>query len=297
MTCASQARSVLRAGFASRAGFAACAAALCAGVLLIADASGIAAAQGRLEAQYTATLSGIPVGHGNWVIEISEDQFTAAASGATTGLLRLITQGHGTGASQGTVSAGQPVPTSYSATIANDQKIDDVRLVFAGGSVKETVEPPVGPSNDRIPVSDGDRRNVLDPMTSTLAPVGGGGDPVSPEACGRTVPVFDGRMRYDLYSAFKRMETVKADKGYQGPAVVCAIYFKPISGYVPTRYAIKYLAGLHDAEVWLAPIAGTRVLAPFRFSLPTPIGTGVVQATQFISVAKPPRAAANVKAQ
>jgi len=265
--------------------------------MFVADASHVAAAQGRLEAQYSATLSGIPIGHGNWVIEISEDQFTAAASGATTGLLRLFTQGHGTGASQGTINAGQPVPTSYAATITNDQKVDDVRLVFAGGSVKETVDPPVGPSTDRIPVSDGDRRNVLDPMTSTLDPVSGGGDPVSPEACGRTISVFDGRLRYDLYSAFKRMETVKADKGYQGPVVVCAIYFKPISGYVPTRFAIKYLADLRDAEVWLAPIDGTRVLVPFRFFLPTPLGPGVVQATQFISVAKPPRAAANVKAQ
>ena len=103
-------------------------------------------------------------------------------------------------------------------------------------------------------------------------------------------------MRYDLRSEFKRMEVVKAEKGYQGPVVVCAIYFMPISGYVPDRYAIKYLAELRDAEVWLAPIAGTRVLVPFRFSLPTPVGIGVLQATQFISVAKP-RAAANVKTQ
>jgi len=79
--------------------------------------------------------------------------------------------------------------------------------------------------------------------------------------------------------------------------VVCAVYFKPVSGYVPERYAIKYLAALHDAEVWLAPIAGTRVLVPFRFSLPTPVGTGVLEATRFVSVAKPPHAASNAKIQ
>ena len=145
-------------------------------------------------------------------------------------------------------------------------------------------------------MTDGDRHNVLDPMTSTLDPVNGTGDPLSPQACGRKVSVFDGRMRFDLRSEFKRMEVVKAEKGYQGPVVVCAIYFTPISGYVPNRYAIKYLAQLRDAEVWLAPITGTRVLVPFRFSLPTPVGTGVVQATHFITAAKP-RAAANVKIQ
>jgi hypothetical protein len=262
-----------------------------------ADAGHVAAAQGRLEAEYTATLAGLPIGRGNWVIEISEDQFTAAASGGTMGILRFFSSGHGTGAAQGTFSAGQPLPTSYASTMTNGEHVDDVQLVFAGGNAKETVDPPLGPNPNRIPVTDGDRHNVLDPMTSTLAPVSGSGDPVSPQACGRKVSVFDGRMRFDLRSEFKRMDVVKAEKGYQGPVVVCAVYFVPISGYVPDRFAIKYLAALRDAEVWLAPITGTRVLVPFRFSLPTPVGTGVVQATQFISVARPPRAAANAKMQ
>jgi hypothetical protein len=100
--------------------------------------------------------------------------------------------------------------------------------------------------------------------------------------------VFDGRVRYDLSSEFKRIETVKADRGYEGPAVVCAVYFKPISGYVPDRPAVKYLVTLRDAEVWLAPISGTRVLVPFRFSMPTPLGTGLLQATEFVSVVPPP---------
>jgi hypothetical protein len=262
------------------------------------DASRVATAQGRLEAEYTVSLSGIPIGRGNWVIEITEDQFSATATGGTVGILRFFSKGQGGSASQGTISAGQPVPTKYTTSITTDKKFDDVRMEFAGGNVKDfAVDPPVGPHPDRIPVSDADRRNVLDPMTAVLDPVSGSGDPLSPQACGRTVSVFDGRLRYDLRSEFKRMDLVKSDKGYEGPVVVCAVYFVPISGYIPDRYAIKYLAAMRDAEVWLAPIAGTRVVVPYRFSLPTPVGTGVLQATQFISVAKPPRAAANVKTQ
>jgi hypothetical protein len=143
------------------------------------------------------------------------------------------------------------------------------------------------PAPDRIPVTDADRRGVFDPMTSMLNRVAGSGDPVGPQACVRKVPVFDGRVRYDLRSEYKRMETVKADHGYAGPVAVCAVYFTPVAGYVPNRPAIKYLITLRDAEVWLAPIAGTRVLVPFRFSMPTPIGTGLLQATDFVSVALP----------
>jgi hypothetical protein len=284
-----------------KSGPAAFAAAVCVTALvaaLAADSLHVAAAQGRLEAEYTVTISGIPIGRGNWVIEISEDQFTAAASGATTGILRFLANAHGTSASRGIVSAGQPVATSYAATIVDEHKVDDVRMAFASSNVKDySVEPPLQPNPERIPVTDADRRGVLDPMTSTLVAVAGSADPISPAVCNRKVSVFDGRLRYDLRSEFKRIETVKAARGYRGPAVVCAVYFTPISGYVPDRAAIKYLAALRDAEVWFAPIVGTRVLVPYRFSLPTPIGFGVLEATQFVSVALPPRASAAAKVQ
>ena len=261
-----------------------------------ADARHQAAAQGRLEAEYTASIAGIPIGRGNWIIEISDDQYTAAASGTTTGIIRFFTGARGTGAAHGSVSAGQPVPTSYGATITYGHIIDDVRMALADGNVTDyAVEPPLPPIPDRIPVTDADRRGVFDPMTSMLNRVTGTGDPVSPEACNRKVAVFDGRVRYDLHSEFKRMEIVKADRGYAGPVVVCAVYFTPISGYVPNRPAIKYLLELRDAEVWLAPISGTRVLVPFRFSMPTPLGTGLLQATEFVSVAQPPHPAAKTQ--
>ena len=261
-----------------------------------ADASHQAAAQGRLEAEYVASVAGIPIGRGNWAIEILDDQYTAAASGTTTGILRFFTGARGTGAAHGTVSGGQPVPTSYGATINYGQKVDDVRMALIGGNVTDyKAEPPLPPAQDRIPVSDADRRGVFDPMTSMLNRVAGSGDPVSPEACNRKVAVFDGRVRYDLHSDFRRIETVKAERGYQGPAAVCGVYFTPIAGYIPSRPAIKFLVTLRDAEVWLAPITGTRVLVPFRFSMPTPLGTGLLQATQFVSVAQPSHPAAKTQ--
>jgi Protein of unknown function (DUF3108) len=253
-----------------------------------ADGGHRAAAQSRLEAQYTASIAGIPIGRGNWIIEIAKDQYTAAASGTTTGLIKFFTGAHGTGAAHGTIAGGAPIPTSYGATITYDHKVDDVRMALAGGNVTSyDAEPPLPPAPDRVPVTDADRRGVVDPMTSMLNRVTGTGDPVSPQACNRKVPVFDGRVRYDLRSEFRRMETVKADRGYAGPAVVCAVFFTPISGYVPDRPAIKYLITLRNAEVWLAPIAGTRVVVPFRFSMPTPLGTALLQATEFVSAAQP----------
>ncbi len=249
---------------------------------------GHAQTQAKLEARYTASLAGIPVGRGAWVLDIRDDQYSAAASGATTGLLRVFASGQGRSMAQGNVAQGEPIPRRYGATIIADKKTDEVEMSIEGGTVKDyKVNPPPTPHPERVPVTEAHRHAVTDPMTASLVRVSGNGDPLKPEACQRSAPIFDGRMRYDLKMAFKRMETVKAEKGYQGPVVVCSIYFSPLAGYIPSRKVIQYLTDLRDMEVWLAPIAGTRVLVPFRISIPTPLGLGVLEATQFVSTVTP----------
>ena len=115
-------------------------------------------------------------------------------------------------------------------------------MVISSGSVKEFVaDPPTAQSPDRVPLTEAHRRGVSDPMTAALMRVPGNGDIFVPQACQRTLSIFDGRMRYDLRLAFKRLEQVKSDKGYQGNVVVCAVLFSPIAGHIPDRAAIKYL--------------------------------------------------------
>jgi hypothetical protein len=247
-----------------------------------------AGAQGKLDARYVATLAGVPIGKGAWVIDIGDDQFTAAASGMTTGLLRVFATGQGNAASRGAVRSDNLAPTIFVSTVNNDKRVEELRIVLSAGTVKElAVDPPTTPNPERIPLTEAHRRGVIDPMSATLIRVAGSGDPVSPEACRRTLPVFDGRMRFDLQLSFKRIEKVQAQKGYHGPVVVCAVQFVPLAGYVPERPAIKYLMAQQDMEIWLAPIPGTRVVVPYRISLQTPLGQGVLEATQFVAAASP----------
>jgi Protein of unknown function (DUF3108) len=257
-----------------------------------------ALAQGRLDARYAVSLSGVPVGKGAWVIDIAENQYTAAASGATSGLLRVFASGQGSGASRGVIVSGNPVPATFAASITTDKKTEEIRMTLGAGDVKDfAVSPEVPVDPERVPVTEAHFHGVSDPMTGSLIRVPGTGNPLTPQACARTTPIFDGRMRYNLQFAYKRMEQVKADKGYEGPVVVCAVYFVPVAGYVPHRASIKYLASQRDMEVWLAPVGASRVLVPFRISIPTPIGVGVMQATQFVSVALPRAAAVGPKTQ
>jgi len=258
-----------------------------AAVLILAAAAapgGPALAQGRFEARYSVTIGGIPVGQGAWIADIAEDQYTTAASGRVTGIARVLSDGEGFGAARGRVRSGRLLPTSYAVTVTADRRPDEVRMAFAGGGVKELqVEPPTPYSADRVPLTDAHRRGVMDPLSAGLIFVGGTGDVLTPEACRRTVPIFDGRQRYDLTLSFKRMDRVKADKGYEGPVVVCMVVYEPLAGHRPDRPAVRQLAQSRDMDIWFAPIAGTRFLAPFRISLPTMIGTAILEADQFVS--------------
>jgi Protein of unknown function (DUF3108) len=258
-----------------------------AAALIIAAAAACGApayGQGRFEAHYSVTLAGFPVGQGVWTADIAEDQYTTAASGRITGLARVLTDGEGFGAARGRVRSGRLAPSSYAVTVTADRRPDEVHMAFAAGGVKDLqVWPPSPPFADRVPITDAHRRGVLDPLSAGLVFVGGSGDVVSQDACRRTVPIFDGRQRYDLTLAFKRMDWVKAEKGYEGPVVVCMVVYQPLAGHRPDRPSIRQLADSRDMDIWFAPIAGTRFLAPFRISMPTLVGTAVLQADQFVT--------------
>src|SRR3954471_12867048 len=133
-------------------------------------------AQGRVDAHYEATLSGIPVGKGSWTIEIGDDAFSASAQGGSSGLLKAFSGGSGSGASQGRVVNGALIANAYTATTTTSKKSETVRLVLANGGVKDfsiDPEPPVDP--DRIVVTEAHRKNVLDPMTGSMIRVPGSG--------------------------------------------------------------------------------------------------------------------------
>ena len=261
-----------------------------AGLLGTSPGSAMAQSHGKLEAHYTASLAGIPIGKGSWVVDIDNTHFSAAASGITTGLIRLFIGGQGTSASHGTFGGKDKFASSiYAATIVTSNKTTESRLAIKDGDVTTVkIEPPQDHDPDRVPLTKAHERGVFDPMTGSLVRMPGHGDLLTAKACDRKVAIFDGRLRYDLKLKYKRMDQVNAERGYSGPVVVCSLRFLPVAGFIPSRTAIKYIAHQHDMEVWLAPIAGTRVLVPFRAQTPTPIGEAVLQAKQFVATASGP---------
>ena len=248
-----------------------------------------AVAQIKLDAAYSAWLLGIPIGHISWTVELRDNHFDSSATGGITGLLRMFASGEGDVTAHGTLLGGKPTPADFALKLVAGKWSDDVRIVFQGNKAREYVpQAPLNSSTNLVPLTDANRIGVFDPMTALLAYVPGTGPAIVPEACERTVAVFDGHTRYNLRLAFKRLDTVKSDQGYEGGVVVCSAKFSPVAGYDPKHFLVTYLASQRDIEIWLAPIADSRLLVPYRVSMPTPMGLGILQATKFVSLPAPP---------
>jgi len=273
------------------------------GIATLIVAASIAAhaarADGRLEARYKVSVAGIAVGKSEINVAITGSDYAVSANGRASGMLRVLVSGEGTLATRGTIVDGRLVPTSFTSSTAQEDEKAEVKMTLDGGAVKDLSAETTSSASDRIALTEEHRKGIVDPMTALLVTVGGSGDVLAPEACRRTLPIFDGRRRYDLKLAFKRIDTVKADKGYRGPAVVCGVTFQAIAGHRASSPLVKYLADGRDIELVLAPIAGTRTLAPFRLSIASMLGNMVIEAAEFettptmsIRAALPPKATA-----
>lgn len=263
-----------------------------AAALAVAIAGGEAHADSRLDAHYSVSVAGIAIGKTDVNVVIGGAEYTSSASGRASGMLRALVTGEGTLNARGAVVDGRLVPASFSSSTTGDDEKSAVTMTIDGGDVKTLTAETSAPAADRVPVTDDHRKGIVDPLSGLLVRVGGAGEVVAADACQRTLQIFDGRRRFDLTLSFKRIEQVKAAKGYAGPAAVCAVAFKALAGHRPGSPLVKYLGGGRDIELTLAPIAGTRMLAPFRLSIANMLGNMVVEATAFETSTTPDTRAA-----
>jgi hypothetical protein len=206
-------------------------------LMLTSAESRSADAPARLNAYYTATLLGLPIGHISWAVDLKENRFSSVATGSISGVLRLFLDAQGSVAAEGRLSGGKPVPSKFQLKLLAGKWSDEVGIVFSGNRAKESVlSASVSQSADYVPIKDSDRVGASDPMTALLVYVGGTGITTVPQACERTVAIFDGHTRYNLRLAFERFGTARPTEGYQGQVVVCSAKFLPVAGYDPKHF-------------------------------------------------------------
>ena len=63
--------------------------------------------------------------------------------------------------------------------------------------------------------------------------------------------------------------------------VVCSVSYEPIAGHRASTPLVKYLSEGREMEMALAPVAGTRLLAPFRILVVSMLANLVIEANRF----------------
>ncbi len=249
-----------------------------------------APAQQKVEARYAISLMGLPLGHADVTGQLDPSSYRVAINTRLTGFAAMVNNTRAAATASGAYLRGLVVPSAYANTSANSRGTRTVRMAMQSGSVRGVdVSPPLDPSPDRVPVTEAHKRNIVDPVSALIMPVPGSEPVIGPAACNRTIPIYDGFARFDVALTYVGTRQVQT-KGYSGPVAVCAVRYKPLAGHRDRR-PVQMMAENRDINVWLAPIGSSRLVMPYRISVATSFGTAVIEATDFVAVARRPPAA------
>jgi hypothetical protein len=235
-----------------------------------------------MRAHYRVSLIGLPVGVADASSSIDAKHYSVNLNVRLTGVASLISNLKMALASSGEVDDGAPSPHSYATTASNARETRTLRMALSSGNVRQIQYSPfweADKSPDRVPVTEADRRDIIDPLSAFLMPVPERANPVGPSACRSRVPVYDGYTRFDVTLSYVGVKEIR-EKGYTGPVTVCAARYIPIAGHKTTARGTQFMAHNKDMEVWLAPVDHAHVVVPYRVSLMTLVGTAVIEASE-----------------
>jgi hypothetical protein len=237
----------------------------------------------RIVAVYRVNLGTFNLGNFRLTTVFRGDDYEMRGEGRFTILEGLIYEWKGVTASAGRVTSEGPEPAMYALSYSDGAKTGErLRMTFGDGGVRQvSIVPNRRPGPRTIPVTPEQLEGVLDPMSGAFLVAKSSNPNGDLKVCYQTVPVFDGRQRFNLVLTPKKAVTVKKNgpASYTGPAVICRVKFIPIAGYQPDNPAIKLMSRSNEIEVWLIPVRRTQMYVPYRIVLPTPVGYGTALVT------------------
>ena len=256
-----------------------------AGVLLL--ASGFAGeqgsaetfpAQGEIRATYDVGLAAFNLGELELKARFKGPSYQMRGEGHFSLFLGRVHKSGGAAASTGKIRSSGPESASFTVAYEGDGKKEERRISFNGGDVTDVkIVPKKKPGPRRVPVTEEQLEDVIDPLSAAFLHMQSGNS-----VCNATIPVYDGKLRYDLMLAPKRVEALpaKAPDGLSRSVEVCQVKFRPVSGHKPDNPVISYLSKTDRMEAWLVRLPGTDLYVPYWIGVPTVLGSASVTLTE-----------------
>jgi hypothetical protein len=249
------------------------------GLLIARPAPLHAADASNVAANFTIYVGGLLFVEGNFNARVADDDYRLATSMATAGIAARFYPATYKLMSEGRLEADQVEPRRF---VSDTKAKKDARLVTMtygkDRMPRLTATPPYDP-DDLKEVTAAQKQATLDPVSAFLLPVTNTENP-----CARTLPVFDGRRRYNLTFAYQGEKEITPhdsarpeNRGEPRLTVVCTIRYEAIAPIEKKRKFTTMLRRNDDMRIWLAPFNNGRVYMPVRFELRTPIGMAVME--------------------
>ncbi len=245
-------------------------------LLLLAPKAALASS---LSTEYSVTVRGFPVGHARLQAQFSDGRYTIQFTGGVTGLARLLSDAETSAAAIGEIGNDRLRPSEYKHLWKENNETEAVDMHFVGRRLTDvSLDPPRQHPERYVPFTKANTADTLDLVSAFVWPVAGG---VTPDICSRTLPLTDGKRRFDIALSFNRQENFSTrDRSYHNRAVVCSFRYEPVAGQRIDKPEKESIVNGDGMEVWMAP-AGAGLAAPARIDLTTRIGRVELVATKF----------------
>tara|TARA_R110000824_G_scaffold118960_2_gene271403 strand:+ start:14381 stop:15217 length:837 start_codon:yes stop_codon:yes gene_type:complete len=226
----------------------------------------------NVSADFTIYVGGALFVEGDFSAQILDDDYALRTNMKTAGIAERFYPAQYKLLSEGLMHEEHVEPQRFVSDTKAKKNARVLRLTYDGERMPLLSAIPPYDKDELEEVKPALTRNTQDPVSAFLIPVSDTANP-----CARTLPIFDGRRRYNLTLAYQEKKTLKLE-GSQKPvdAIVCTIRYEAIAPPAKKRRFTNMLKRNDAIKIWLAPFGNGRVYMPVRFELPTPIGSAVM---------------------
>jgi hypothetical protein len=243
--------------------------AICAALLVLAAATRPAAADDVVAMEFEGFgPAGLHLLTTHTVIEEAPARYKIEGDFATAGIGALFVNIANRSVTQGREVADKPQPVIFNSETDRNGVEQHLRVDYrSDGTPNGSVTPP--PKDPVTPINYSQLTGTVDNLTAylllerQLARDGG---------CTLTVPVFDGRHRYDLQFSDAGHHTLSPAEGqnFSGPTQACHMARTKIGGFYVDKSREE---GASAGTIWYAKLIPGDLAVPVRVGMETEIGT------------------------
>ena len=227
----------------------------------------------EVQAAYKIQFNGLEIGQFAFNSSVHDHTYAITANADISALLGIV-RWNGVTRVSGALAGNSPRPTGFSFDFQGSSKSGSIRMGFLNGGIKSFEHnPPLVVPPGTVPLTPAHMRGVLDPLSAILAV----SRPRDGNPCNQRLPVFDGKVRFDLTFVYKEDAPLAETQRGTGAEMlrVCRVRVQLIAGHVEDE-ASKELKRSTGIEVAFRSIPSAKLFVPHRITVPTFAGSAVL---------------------